>query len=574
MLHDVVSSLHQARACLPGPAPSSVQLPPPGTERTATGSEYGRFSVIGATSSQLLSRVLKPVFASYASSEDLVRNGQFFSDVMTSEGINSLWKHGEGLSFDVMDCRELSFRDKGNTAVRQANPYRTWRDLNTTTCDAYSPSSSPEPAHKVYQRSQRLTRPCRPVPFSFFESAQQTKYVHYIDLNAHRQQQRKSAHQFCCDDSDESTLKIVMDKNKDANTSDKWSCVQHTGINRKSASDNNIQASLKFPVLLIRKCYPADESVADRGVPLYVQGWDIILPRKHCSSVFLALNMAGGRSIGVEEKSIVDNAAKVPSFPRDYPDTTAGSDYWKKWRSTNHLHMKRRPQQKRKQNKRVDRVPNLKSLFERSGAGCPSDLRHMTDLVVMRNKQFAEPFFPESMLSTRTTSRMFIPTSIECITCLGPHDCPTITDFPIPQLPFSTLIRVYLTSSGRGVPQCGSLLFQPSREDYERWLDHRRNRTSPTTNKNRKLGDWIGPPRGEVCERALVGVVSSSLQPSLYCTEKSGMGFCEAGRLSQMVSFSTHVLVGRKAAPVVPLIMYRNPLGDTIRPALFHLCLN
>ena len=57
-------------------------------------------------------------------------------------------------------------------------------------------------------------------------------------------------------------------------------------------------------------------------------------------------------------------------------------------------------------------------------------------------------------------------------------------------------------------------------------------------------------------------------------TEKSGVAFCEAGKLSQMVSFSSRVLQGRGEAGtslLIPLLMYRNPLGDVVRPALLQL---
>jgi len=53
------------------------------------------------------------------------------------------------------------------------------------------------------------------------------------------------------------------------------------------------------------------------------------------------------------------SAAKAPSFPRDFLDPPAGSDFWKKaWRSSsNHLLCQSRPHRKRRQNKRVERVP-------------------------------------------------------------------------------------------------------------------------------------------------------------------------------------------------------------------------
>jgi hypothetical protein len=559
ILPDVVTALHSARDSLPPLVADSVQLPTIGEERTCGGG-FGRFSIVGTAASELLRRVLKPRCSVESCAFPPIENGLFFESVLQSEGINSLWKHNEGLAFEAVDCRELSFHENGSASIRDANPYRTWNSLDTPAVTGVSNGNGIGKC----RRAKRLTKPRHPVPPSFFKSAKECVRFPDEDLCSLRQQQRKCAYRFGEGETEGSITQIIM--HNDTSNSEKWSCVQRTG--KTEGGDEKCDTALSFPVLLIRKCQTTESDHQGDGcdLPLCLRGWDIIVPDSHCSSLWLALNMAGGRSIGSEERSVVDSAARIPVFPRDYPDTVAGNDYWKSCRRVNHIQSQRRPLRKRKQNKKLERVPNLKRLFD--GITGPES---MTDLVVMRNKQFAEPFFPKDLLLSRKLPREFS-ISAAHLKCIDADCNLDMTDFPPPVLPFSTLIRVYISSSGRGVPQCGAELFQPTHNDYMRWLDHRQHRTAPTTTNNRKLGDWVGPPRSERNERILIGLVSTTLQPDIFQPEKCGIAFCEIGKMSQMVSVSSQMILSKRGQ-LVPLVMFRNPLSDIIRPALFELLL-
>ena len=580
-----------------------------------------RIAVVGTEASQLLMRVIEPLLSPDIDKTS-VENGIFFKQVLQSEGINTLWKHNEGLSFQALDCRELLFKEKGCTQIREENPYQTWTSLSsvacplptttTTTTTAASQSKSVSSGHQRPPKIKRVSRPVSPVTSALFadgfrvastaargqkekeKEGKEKVTVSDAVLNAMRQQQREAVYQLCGGDSGSSKLSVVA---KDADGSDKWSLVPRStsraseqgplGHCEEKDPQVALRSNLKFPILLIRKCHSAANSNADADhglLPLCLRGWDLLIPEQHCNSVWQALQYAGGRSIGLEERAVVSGALSEPSFPRDFPDSAAGREYWKRWRTTNHVQNKNRPVRKRKQNKRLERVPNLKSLFEDEYGGDSSLLRSVTDLVVMRNVEFARPFFPPQLLLPRQHdgAEYTFAASLQCSTAQELDT--TDREVVLPQLPFPTLIRIYLSASGRGVPHCGAELFQPLREDYERWLAHRRHRSEATTTPNRKWGDWHGEnsaaagrgrrPDERNGGRMLVGLVSSALQPDLFRPEKGAIAFCEAGKLSQMVASSTYIVKSGKRSEVVPLFMYRNPLSDIFRPALFYLCLS
>jgi hypothetical protein len=555
------------------------------------GGGFGRISVVGSGASQLLSRVIKPLLSPDISDKN-IENGVFFNQVLQSEGINVLWKHNEGLSFEALDCRELCFKEKGRTEIRERNPYQTWTSLGASPVQARPASPRGGGGGKPsWRKTKTLSLPASPVTSSFFRThaagCGRTDAEASVDdevatnvsdaaLNAMRQQQREEAYQFCGDSSTKRTSAVSKSAKGAADT---WTFVPRSASGRdpqqQERGEESMRSKLKFQILLIRKSQTEDNDKGRDDVPLCFKGWDIIVPEEHCAALWLALNYAGGRSIGLEERSAVENAMQTPSFPRDFPDTAAGSEHWREQRRVNHLQRQARPARKRKQNKRQERVPNLKTLFGDGEEG--SSLRKVTDLVVMRNVEFARPFFPKQLLAPTKHAHLGHLGAPSVKFAASEQEHHDITDVELPVFPFPTLIRVCIAASGRGTPQCGAELLQPLRGDYEQWLEHRQHRSAATTTEHRRLGDWNGAAgRGSSAGgRVLLGVVSSALQPDLFRTEKSGIAFCEAGKLSQMVSFSSCVLKGTgNNNDIVPLIMYRNPLCEIIRPALFQLCLS
>ena len=547
MHSDVLLALANARS----DASADVQISSSGQDHFKTGAKsvkFSRISVMGSQSSSLISRVIKPLLSSDTGNDD-AENGEFFDKVLKYEGINKVWMNQEGLSMEVIDCRELRYLEKGAVEIREENPYQTWHfrpnSLHVNTTDTASVG---------VHRKRKLSAPKKPVSSSFFHSPVDLT-VDDAALNLHRHQQRGEAYSVRCTNND--------------NESPNWSSHNDTHVHDV---DRSIRSRLRFSVLLVRKSSNVDMQLDD-SMPLHFGGWDIIVQEQHCRNIWLALNYAGGRSIGMDEWGAIENAMKISHFPRDYPDTAAGFDYWKGVHKLNKNLNRKRPFRKRAFNACRDSIPKLKKLFNFNGKTEANKCSPM-DMVVMRNPVYAEPFFPSQYLRPNKVREAL--NSVTNLKFSDTRDCSK--DVRIPEFPFPTLVRVYVASSGRGVPMCGALLFQPLPEDYDNFLEFRKHRSDRTTSNNRRVGEWIGSSSSEMeVQRNHLGIATSAIQPHLFTPERSCIAFCEAGNLCKTISMSMKYIVrkvkNRAEGFPLPLIMFRNPYCDTFRPALFQICL-
>lgn len=311
------------------------------------------------------------------------------------------------------------------------------------------------------------------------------------------------------------------------------------------------------PVLLIRKSHLPSSS----ELPLPLRGWDLLLPESCLKSLWLALHFAGGCSVGFEELSAVHSCMRLSSFPGDFPDTPEGRQHWKRVKKTLHCQRLLRPKNKRGDMARSG-VPEFHALFP--DHDCPE-----AELVVMRNAEFAWPFFPEAMIagskscaSDRLEDRLPRDISLK-----DSSEVVGAASKSPPNFPFPTLIKLTVCASGRGVPQCGALLYRPLEEDYRCWAESRRSRQKPTTSSKR-LGDWQGLPSTGDSEREVLGTVTSSFGACQHLWRDNVVAFCEAGKLSSAIAFSTTMT---KSGEPLPLLMYRNPLSNILRPAIVQL---
>ena len=80
-------------------------------------------------------------------------------------------------------------------------------------------------------------------------------------------------------------------------------------------------------VVLVAHC-PSDPSLSQNAA---ANGFDLLCHPSEANTIFQALSGAGNaRAIGLVEESFVrmDSEPSLPVFPRDYPDTAAGQNYW------------------------------------------------------------------------------------------------------------------------------------------------------------------------------------------------------------------------------------------------------
>jgi hypothetical protein len=76
-------------------------------------------------------------------------------------------------------------------------------------------------------------------------------------------------------------------------------------------------------------------------------GVDVLLPIAYASRIWCLLVLAGASAVGLEEVDALQHRAGSLSFPRDFPDSKAGADYWQAKRAEQQALDQARPPSKR-----------------------------------------------------------------------------------------------------------------------------------------------------------------------------------------------------------------------------------
>ena len=528
--------------------------------------ELCRFSLRGTHSASVLRALLPPPIAregtqthaqgKYAPQD----NGSFVDKVLQCEALNKIWKHEYVLGVEAVDCRQLSFTRHGESSLRPGNPY-----MGLTEPVQLAKTSLPASRGKERLRWPSAADQC---PGLFDEKLRAQCAAAMTPtgvLHSKRSQQRREA----C---------MLPDYFRVLGKGDDWTA-EDLSTGTSTIADTSLgyaagstMAHDSYPVLLLRHSCGASRPCSGSHSPqlaLELCGWDLVVPSVWASAVWIALNYCGACSVGLDEMEAVQTLSGTPSYPRDFPDSSAGREYWEELGREVEARQARRP--RRKKNVRGEgSLPDWTVLF-RYRYECSDDTE---DRAVIRNTEYLAPFVPSELRSSSTLKRQ------SRIICNDGDAVPPPSPSTSPALPFRTLVRVLLTCNGRGTPQCGAEICRPTLDDYRQWMQYMRQRATPTTSKGRRVGEWWGQPlncdekggEGDACNasRAVVGYVSTAFKAELSRNPVIAVGFCEAVGLKNMLDGALQVATGAVAL----LVLYRNSRSRWLRPAIMeiHTC--
>jgi hypothetical protein len=285
-----------------------------------------------------------------------------------------------------------------------------------------------------------------------------------------------------------------------------------------------------------------------------IHQWEITLPSCYSVNLWQRFVFEGANPIGLQERQYIDTKINKLSFPRDFPDNMSGIAYWRdKIESEKKALLSRMKHMKKPKVVKSNKLPRF---FDWKPIMAYRNVVNEA-FTVIRNKDYAIPFFPTWVFQTHHTDinsnyRLQINDSSVTIDPDMIHDT---------TLPNPTLIKVVIRSTGRGIPVTGATLLQPLVSDYVAFTNHRLNREKITTS-GRRLGEWRGcvVDRNNNSTRHVIGLLTSH-------SDTNASGFCDIIKLQFTFQISEKVVsgVGRT------LVMFHNPDSNWIRPAILEL---
>lgn len=334
----------------------------------------------------------------------------------------------------------------------------------------------------------------------------------------------------------------------------------------------------KIPVLFVRQSakswqdIPSHQTlftgdVDSRPVKSSVElsGWDIVMPSVWSTSVWKALQFAGAVAIGLDEAESLSLECGHASFPRDFPDSDAGSEYWKNKKASFERKIKKLPKRDTPFCRNLLRsVPDYSFLFQGLNVAFGDFSLGMT---VVRNSMFLQPFVPE--ISWEMPKRRGLPLWKRMLELVDNEKAASTEvieppPFPFPSMPFPTLVSVAIRSISRGSIKTGAAIYCPLQCDISSWEEHKGAKRQCGIDGGKRIGEWRGVKLlHNENERAVVGYVSSG-SPSLLQTGSIGIGCCGAVQiyecLGQLCTYSRDTVARR-------VVLFRNPGSNYMRPA-------
>ncbi|KUF95246.1 hypothetical protein AM588_10007419 [Phytophthora nicotianae] len=284
---------------------------------------------------------------------------------------------------------------------------------------------------------------------------------------------------------------------------------------KEGMSSNSIDMHVKSPplhLLAIRK----------RGPYPHTSGWDLICPPSSAPGLLKA-------------------------FPCDYPDTQAGRAYWKTRACDLETEQAKKPKSKRfnykKHGVESPFQPRWELLFE---ATVDEDTQSPC---VLRGEKYMKSFFFYRSSSTATED----------------EDIASGAESIVPA-PMPTLVRVIVVVPRRGNVDVNAMLFTPSADDMEHFLNDKNwNGYDVVLSKKNKAGMSKTNEVKTTLLRSLIGYVTSAI----YDRPKGAfraVGFIACEPLQQLFLASQGQKFGKKGH--YALAMLRTPQGRMVRPVL------
>jgi hypothetical protein len=373
-----------------------------------------RFSIRGGDSARILRDSLLPdTLISDPNSSEV-----FFNDLINSLGLYKIWQNGQILSMNVIDNR--SNFDNINIESNNSNSSNNYRKKKLTWPVKNNNSI-------LYNDSGRKSAAKSFIKDHIINEERKLYYQQKYKLNNELQ--------------DENNMVDQDNNNIELNNGN----IQETKFNKINS----------FPIILIRKEYNNN----DKNRKLCINqthnlsGWDILVSSNWGSYVWNRLHLAKAKAIGVNEMDYINLNSGVLSYPRDYPDTSAGKLFWLSKYDKDLLIDNKKPPKKRLglNGLQIPKWNNIINSDDKEDEKYNSKLSNdIKQFVVVREKKYLSAFNP------------FI--DIACYCAYGhPIDIPSL-----PDLPYTTLVSVMLAPTGRGVPFDGAEILSPTSKDYQK----------------------------------------------------------------------------------------------------------
>ena len=383
---------------------------------------------------------------------------------------------------------------------------------------------------------------------------------------------------FICDGDSDITLDYIGDVNIDKVRHDARKVVGTQSKRPLSASSNSsaLSGDKFIPVSFVRRKIRSwreilgyqntfkysDNKKSRKNICEMTSGWDIIVPSAWSRAVWKALQYGGARAIGLEEAEYYSLECGMASFPRDYPDSSAGAEYWQDRKNTIEEKIRKYPQRGTPYCKNLlGSVPDFSALFR---ADTTETIE--SSVTVIRSAEFLRPFVPishsvpakkkpywKSLLTTRNTKDS-----------MDTNISNKIAKFPFPSTPFPTLVYTFLNVKGRGVLREGAAIYCPKLDDLSMWFMHNENKRA-ICNGGRRQGYWRGIiPTND--DRVLFGYVTTG-SSSFVHGSSIGIACCEAINLYNCFA----LFLSFQSVQSEPIILFRNPGSPWLRPAELKL---
>ncbi len=503
-----------------------------------------RFAIRGVRSLDVLKRTLRPAMAQDTGHMEN-STGAFFASLcnVPERAISRLWPVGHALALQAQGLmgesgRPLESKRKKNILV--------WPDAHTNImCSEW-----------LLHASKRQTI--------------REKMSTVTDLNKIREQKRN-------------VLYSIVDKKSPSTDLSRPSDNLQTPVKAEKIAENIAH----IPVMLIR--VNESSSMAGYSTPALfrrqyaMSGFDVLLPQCYANRVWSALLLQGSkrplyesktsehplvRAVGFKEMDFLRLNAGIPSFPRDFPETNSGTEYWDKRRKDIERLESKKPMQKRLPPV-CWKVPNLYGLMETSvksmNMGGQSD---MPQMLVVRSARYSESFRrPEVSKPNGDWNRR--------------EPLPSLQNMLHP-----TCVSVLLVPCSRGVVVDGASILMPTVADYELYIKHEKSKLFASSESNIVQGAWKGSPSAKKLERQVIGVITSGASregkgrdrgATSPTDRRFAIGLCRIDLLQLAMSLSHEF----GAATERTLILFSNPerrsgfTGESangwVRPALCHI---
>lgn len=340
--------------------------------------------------------------------------------------------------------------------------------------------------------------------------------------------------------------------------------------------NGNAAAGPSSSVVLIRK----DDSLsAGRLQDAHVikkdqrlAGVDVLVPASMAKALWCALALQGAEvcPLGYEEMAYLRLCAGIPSFPRDYPETPAGKEYWLHRIAEEMRINALLPPRKRKV------VPSYIHRKQDELSGSTTS----RDYLVVREGRYLAAFEHKAGVSASPNAGTDAMED-ESGSSDGDEDESDEDgeEEEEGKQGSQTAVPVLIKSVSRGVPNESAALYLPSPDDLAQFLHYAENKAVLDTSKGKRLGLWPGASAESSGGdgRLELGCVTSGVNraPRGGRRNRGKVLFVPGHHAIALVGTDGLQKIQRNSADISAkgpnLVLFRNPGSDLMRPAFLHV---